>query len=247
MGVPPLRDLTYYQDGWSFNLQWQPPENNGGSAIIGYRVYCGPSIDSLTLYSETGSLPWHDDLLPGDTRYYAVSAYNAIGEGPSTPVIMIHLNGPPSAPLNVSAVAEISKNIISWEPPATTDAPILDYKVYWRIASLDQMYLGDTGNGDTFIFNHTGVSPNEEYQYYVSAVSSAGEGLRGGPATVISLAPYFTLIDPVIQSDIGCGENLTINWTSGFVGPTVGLELVWPSLNASEPFEGGGDDRPIHR
>ena len=65
-------------------LTWQAPADFGGSGIINFTVYRGPSADSLTQLVELGNATSYLDegVINGNEYFYAVSASNAIGEGP---------------------------------------------------------------------------------------------------------------------------------------------------------------------
>ena len=79
--------LTATASGTStINLTWDAPSNDGGASITGYRIEVSPNGTSswtervantgttTTSYSHTG-------LAPGTTRYYRVSAINAVSTG----------------------------------------------------------------------------------------------------------------------------------------------------------------------
>ena len=70
------------------NISWSAPSNTGGSALTGSRVYRGTTSGSQsTLVATLGNVRSYRDSTTrrGSTYYYAVSAMNAIGEGPKSP------------------------------------------------------------------------------------------------------------------------------------------------------------------
>ena len=77
----------------SVSLSWNAPSFDGGSDLIGYRVYRGPSPGDETFLESTGTGTSFVDgtAQNGTTYYYKVSAENALGEGPRS-------NGAPATP-----------------------------------------------------------------------------------------------------------------------------------------------------
>jgi len=80
-GAP--QSLQAQGDAGYVNLTWEVPTDNGGSPILGYRVYRGLSAGSVTLLTTLGSgLSFNDTTVSaGETYYYRVSAFNSVGEG----------------------------------------------------------------------------------------------------------------------------------------------------------------------
>ena len=77
----------------SIEINWDPPADDGGSAILGYRIQAsndGGSSYSVLRSSSTGSEAdttseyVHDGLEPDETWHYLVSAINSTGEGTIT-------------------------------------------------------------------------------------------------------------------------------------------------------------------
>jgi len=66
------------------SLSWTAPAWDGGSAVTGYRVYRGTAPGTLTALDTQGPSTAYTDaaVLNGVTYYYAVTAINAVGEGP---------------------------------------------------------------------------------------------------------------------------------------------------------------------
>ena len=66
------------------NLTWTAPSSNGGSAIIGYRIYRSTVTGTETFLVAVGNvLSYVDTATNPRVRYfYKVSAVNAVGEGP---------------------------------------------------------------------------------------------------------------------------------------------------------------------
>ncbi len=96
--------ILLYMRPAAVELMWDVPITNGGSNITSYRVYRGTTSGALSLLdvvdvsneNETG----YTDLDIEDyiTFYYAVSAVNAIGEGPRSmelEVVIEWNTGPP--------------------------------------------------------------------------------------------------------------------------------------------------------
>ena len=83
------QDLQAAPGVGSVNLTWKAPASEGGSPIIGYRIYRGTSATSTSLLVKVGNVLNYTDsgLTNGVTYYYQVSAVNAVGEGPPYGVV----------------------------------------------------------------------------------------------------------------------------------------------------------------
>lgn len=77
----------------SLTFSWEPPQDFGGVALLGYTVYVAAGNDPYeeVLDADSASDPTifhHEhtaaDLVPGGTYRFKVSAYNLIGEGPTS-------------------------------------------------------------------------------------------------------------------------------------------------------------------
>jgi len=67
-------------------LSWQPPADNGGSPITGYKIYYGTSSGNYTITIMAGNITNYTitGLTNGQKYYFAVSAINGVGEGPKS-------------------------------------------------------------------------------------------------------------------------------------------------------------------
>jgi DNA-binding MarR family transcriptional regulator/fibronectin type 3 domain-containing protein len=86
-GVPSDVRVSATQD--SVTIDWTPPEDDGGSGIIGYILLRGTTSSDLSVLTELGDLTTFTDtgLQPGTNYFYRVIARTSIGDGePSTEV-----------------------------------------------------------------------------------------------------------------------------------------------------------------
>ncbi|MEM4293013.1 MAG: fibronectin type III domain-containing protein, partial [Thermoplasmata archaeon] len=125
VGNPPSapRNLQAVAGNQSVTLSWQPPDNDGGSAITNYKVYRGTTSGNLAFLKDVGNVLTYTDtgLTNGQTYYYQVSAVNSVGEGPRSNEVSATPSSsganPPSAPRNLQAVAGNQSVTLSWQPP----------------------------------------------------------------------------------------------------------------------------------
>jgi parallel beta-helix repeat protein len=77
-------NVTARAGDFYINLSWVPPVDDGGSRIIGYRIYRGTISEGEGFLIEIGNVSFYNDtdLVKGQIYYYMVSAVNSIGEGP---------------------------------------------------------------------------------------------------------------------------------------------------------------------
>jgi fibronectin type III domain protein len=120
---PPTGLKTSYGGGF-IALSWSPPTSTGGSPITGYHVYLGysPSLVGARVFPASDTNFRATDVETGSRYYIKVTALNAAGEGPPTPVISV-IPVPPNAPLwpsrptGLAAHARRGAVVLSWSPP----------------------------------------------------------------------------------------------------------------------------------
>ncbi|MDF1540017.1 MAG: kelch repeat-containing protein [Candidatus Thorarchaeota archaeon] len=78
----PPENLLVINEGYGIFLTWEMPVNDTGYAISGYRIYRGTGGD-LALLAETDSVLIYpdNDVMPGVTYYYSITAFTPAGEG----------------------------------------------------------------------------------------------------------------------------------------------------------------------
>jgi fibronectin type 3 domain-containing protein len=69
-------------------LTWDPPDDDGGTPVTGYKVYRGTTEGAEILLVTLGDVTTYvdDGVVNGQTYYYKVSAVNTVGEGPFSEV-----------------------------------------------------------------------------------------------------------------------------------------------------------------
>ncbi len=103
LGLPgiPLA-LSAVQEGGSVNLAWSPPDDDGGTGIVGYVLFRGKDpltmepiqvLGDVTGFSDT-------DLDRRATYYYSIAASNAVGQGGTSPHLEMVVKAAKSEPMD---------------------------------------------------------------------------------------------------------------------------------------------------
>ena len=171
----------------SISLNWNPPQNNGGSAITGYVVdyRIAPSSTYISL-GNIGNVTHytHAGLATSKTYIYRVSATNVNGTGNPSPERVATptssstppLNTAPNPPQSLTATVYSATQVnLSWNPPTSNGGPpVTGYKIDYKL---------DAGNFTVLISNtpyntysHTGLQTGHIYTYRVFAINSVGIG-----------------------------------------------------------------------
>ncbi|XP_045061975.1 receptor-type tyrosine-protein phosphatase S [Coregonus clupeaformis] len=155
--------------------------------IIQYRAKAPDSkyetVDSITTtrYSIGGLYP--------NTKYeIRVSAFNSIGQGPSSTRVEARTGeqAPASPPRNVQARI-ISKNtvMVRWEEPEEPNGQVKGYRVYYTMDPSQPMSLWQIHNvQDSTITTIQSLVPSETYTVRVLAFTSVGDGPFSDPVHV---------------------------------------------------------------
>jgi fibronectin type 3 domain-containing protein len=190
LGLPGApRDFTLAFDGEAIQLGWDPPDTDGGSPILGYRVYRGAIEDYLvhiadvmdgTTYSDT-------EFVLGETYYYRVHAYTDQGEGPSSgklPVVPLRV---PTVPTGVAVIVGEGQLQVQWQKPTETGGSPLTGYVLYRGESEDDVTKLVVLKAQVTRYIDEDIVGGLTYYYKVAAVTDAGEGPMCDAASGMSL------------------------------------------------------------
>jgi chitodextrinase len=116
----------------SIDLNWRPPESDGGSPIEAYRIDWGFG-ELMT----TGTSMEVDGLWAGTRYTFRVTALNAAGESPAASVTATTRLDPvprpdrPGMPTALRVMGSTATSVaLDWEPPRSpSDPPVLGYRV----------------------------------------------------------------------------------------------------------------------
>ena len=183
---PPTGLTATAQGEDQIDLSWTAPSDDGGSPITGYRIErsddgtTGSWIDLVANTGSTGTTHTDSRLRRGTTRYYRVSAINAVGPGDPSNVDSATTLDVPGSPTGLTATAQGEDQIdLSWTAPSNDGgSPITGY----RIEMSDDGTTGswtdleaNTGLTATTYSDNT-LTAGTTRHYRVSAINAMGTG-----------------------------------------------------------------------
>eukprot|EP00163_Fabomonas_tropica_P018809 TRINITY_DN3319_c0_g1_i2.p1 TRINITY_DN3319_c0_g1~~TRINITY_DN3319_c0_g1_i2.p1 ORF type:complete len:2244 (-),score=420.27 TRINITY_DN3319_c0_g1_i2:218-6949(-) len=197
-------------------LAWSPPLDPGGSTILRYEVFIDHAAPNTQVDIKVASLLPSQrsyvirSLQPSKQYRVKVRCISSSVPSPQvdSPVVQVNTLAPSApypVPLPAFAAIYTRTAFMTWEAPFSTGgSPITGYKVYRITASTagtsggGQRLLQSTGSTSTVIasleadsrsYVITGLQPQTQYTYVVSAVNVYGESDRSNVASVTTAAP----------------------------------------------------------
>src|SRR5439155_994196 len=209
----PPQNLQAIAGSFNITLTWQPPSNNGGASITGYKVYRSTSsgaevgyvtIGNVTSFTNTG-------LTGGTTYFYKVAAVNSLGTSLLSNEASAMPPTVPSAPQNLQATAGPLTVALTWDAPSTNGgSPITGYKIYRSTSSGTEAGFASLGNVTSY--TNTGLTPGVTYFYKIKAVNSLGVSAYSNEASATPTTPPTAPSAPQnLQATAGT-RNATLTW-----------------------------------
>jgi len=199
-------------------ISWEEPLNDGGSKILGYRIYRGESSEDLKLYAEVDASTMEyrdDDVFNGETYFYSVTSVNVGGEGEGSEVVKATPVTEPSAPTNLVVSTDGNTALLSWGYPVDDGgSSIREFRIYRNGEFLCSV------SAETTKFLDTNLNYGTPYFYWVTAVNGAGESVRSSNITIIPKAPPES---PRNFTARIINETLVLSWEPG---ASNGAEIV---------------------
>ena len=109
------------------SLSWQPPANDGGAALTGYRVTVTPGDRILDLPADTTTTTI-DGLANGTSYSFEVTAQNPAGLSPAATVSATPATVP-GTPTEIIVQPVDGGALIRWSPAADNGAPITGHEI----------------------------------------------------------------------------------------------------------------------
>jgi titin len=173
-------------------LSWSPPTSAGSSPVTGYHVYLGYSSSLVGAREFTTSGPSFrlTDATNGSLYYIKVTALNAAGEGPATPVTSV-FTGPravptrPVAPSGLTARVSHRSVILSWSQPGG-GTKVSNYLVFvgTRPVRSFMRSFDEVSDPRVHTYTVTGLPVGARYYFRVLAVGTASVSLPSNETSV---------------------------------------------------------------
>jgi len=192
-------------------LTWSSPGDNGGSAIVNFKVYRGTTSGEETLLTTLGNVLTYTNigLINGQAYYYKVSAVNSVGEGSQSDEVSATPVTVPTAPRGLQAVAGDSVVELNWTAPSYIGPGTIVYHLF-RNGSL-------LWSGSGIIYTDTNVANGFSYTYNVAAGNSVGWGEN---SSVVLAAPIGPPSEPTGLMAIAGDQYVNLTWSApAYWGP----------------------------
>lgn len=194
-------------------------------------------IDTVTVPTVT----YEEDIIGGQTYYYAVSAVNSKGESADSAYVAVSpIIAAPDTPTGLSTVATNQQVTLSWAGSAFATG----YTVM-RAENISGPYsvIGSTTDPVVTYVDTDGLVNATTYYYMVSATGAGGSSPDTAPvsATPFGPMPFVLSIDHGLGIVFFASNNIAyqVQWASEYVG----TNTVW--YNLTEPFPGNGETNTV--
>ncbi len=228
-------------DGKIVGAHWDPPADDGGSAITDYNVEIATAAEAFTDWSPVGRVPSADPSIGeltgfanGDVFELRVYAVNAIGVGvASAPSDPFTIGGPPSVVQNLTTTRHTGTGTltIDWDAPASDGGyEMVNYLVYIREHGTS---WGDPAEVavPTTTYDATELVLGTHYDVKVVAVNTLGQGNPVEVDNIYFQAATYEIstcqelqemyLDPTgsytLANDIDCSGSGALNDGDGFL------------------------------
>jgi fibronectin type 3 domain-containing protein len=208
-----VRSLTAVSGDRRVELSWLAPTNDGGSMLLGYRIFRSTSSTDFTLLAElSGSTTSYLDvgLSNGEVYHYYVVVYTAIADGPPSEMITVSPFSVPDAPLALQVVGADGRVDLSWDPPDQDGGrPIEGYVLYFGQSPVGMTFTLELEN--VTAYSHLDLTNGATYYYQVAAVNEAGEGQK---STMASTMPMGLPGKPTGFKAVSGPEGVELTWSA---------------------------------
>ncbi|MEM0449175.1 MAG: fibronectin type III domain-containing protein [Methanomassiliicoccales archaeon] len=190
-------------------LQWTPPQESGGSPIIGYVIYRGMESEPMEILAKVQTTKFIDtNLTNGREYHYSVSAFNYAYEGVPTSSVSAIPRNVPGAPVEFSISIHRNSVIMSWsQPEEDNGSAILGYRIYEKIDGVWILTRELGANVTECILEFLALGSFHEYQ--LRAFNEVGEGTGVGAIIRVPDVPN----KPEILLVKGGWKNVTLIWS----------------------------------
>ncbi len=209
--APSVPALSWNTDG-TLKVLWVAPNDNGGSAITGYKVQrlVGASFETVQITSGTTVNLAREAI--GASYTIRVIATNAVGDSlPSGAAVKVVPAAISSAPLNLTVTPSSTGRLqLTWEAPASAGGTaIIGYAVQYS-ANAGATWVALTSTA-TLTVGINMPPKGSSYQYRVYAINSAG---NSEPSNVVTYARGTSVPDaPSVRPLVfGSDTNLVASW-----------------------------------
>jgi fibronectin type 3 domain-containing protein len=202
-----VRDLQAFSGVRNVTLTWTAPVSNGGSGIIGYKVFRGNEtvvqliavIDPLTRFVDLG-------LDDNYTYHYQIIAYNIVGNGEPSHFVYASTFGTPHLTINAVIPGDHSVTL-HWYPLDNGGAIVKRYWVYRGLDAASNNLYATLGN--VLSYSDLDVENGVSYCYRIAAENDVGVGL----SQYVNCTPM-TVPGTVVGLDGRSNDHfVALNWT----------------------------------
>lgn len=218
LGVPGVpQDLVATPGDGQVSLSWSAPILDGGTPVLGYRLFRGvsggpleelPALEAVTEYVDVG-------LTNGQEYSYALLAFNSLGDGLRTGTVEAVPVGLPGVPGGLVVEAGVMTMTVTWETPLETGGVALTGFVIYRGPSAEDLDVLESMPASVLTYVDDDLVAGETYYYAVAAENTAGVGLPCPAIPAVAVDVPGSPGDLVAEAGDG---QVVLTWTAPFDG-----------------------------